>query len=77
MPESVARERLKKRSLAEGSADDSDEIEILKRMKTYYEKTFPLRWIYWGKENVPVITIDAQPPIEEVHQEILGKILTK
>lgn len=43
VPKSVARERLKKRSLAEGSADDSDEIKILKRMKTYYEKTFPLR----------------------------------
>ncbi len=71
-PEDELLRRLQKRSTVEGRPDDADETVIRRRLETYQNDTKPIL------ENVgewaTVFDIDADKPIEDVHQEILGKL---
>jgi len=53
-------------------ADDTPEV-IKKRIKTYFEKTQAL--VDLAREERVLEEIDGERKIEEIHQEILGRIL--
>jgi adenylate kinase len=71
VPQDVLVERLLKRAILEGRADDNEET-IRTRMQVYEDQTKPLL-DYYGEKGL-VVPVDGQQAIEEV-QEDLGKVI--
>lgn len=69
----VAHERLLKRG-----RDDDTEASIAERLELYRRLTLPIL-DYLKKENIKIVDINADPPIEAVHKQIVAelKLLTK
>jgi len=66
---------VKKRLLERGRPDDNEEA-INQRFKEYRNQTLPIVGLM-AEHGVPVYTINAQQSVEQVHEEILGKLLVK
>lgn len=64
-------ERLLKRAVLEGRADDTKET-IAERLRVYREKTAPLADLYRAQGNL--VTIDGDRPIETVFADVEGAV---
>ncbi len=64
-------ERLLKRSIIEGRADDNEET-IKTRMRVYREQTQPLL-DYYGKQGL-VVEINGDQPVDDVQEALIGAI---
>jgi adenylate kinase len=64
----VPKEELIRRLAGRGRAEDSLEV-IEKRLNIYFENTKPVLEFY-EKENVPVVRVDGQGDVTEVHERI-------
>ncbi|MFN2141409.1 MAG: adenylate kinase [Candidatus Promineifilaceae bacterium] len=71
VPQDVLVERLLKRAILEGRADDNEET-IRTRMQVYEDQTKPLL-DYYGEKGL-VVPVDGQQAIDEV-QEDLAKVI--
>jgi adenylate kinase len=67
-PEAELRERIAQRLTTEGRADDAFKALDL-RFERFRENTLPA--VEFFRSKGVLIEVNAQPPIEEVHQEIL------
>jgi adenylate kinase len=68
VPQDVLVERLLKRAILEGRADDNEDT-IRTRMQVYEEQTKPLLE-YYGKKGL-VVPVDGQQTIEEVQEDLV------
>jgi adenylate kinase len=71
VPQDVLVERLLKRAILEGRADDNEET-IRTRMQVYEEQTKPLL-DYYGKKGL-VVPVDGQQTIEAVQEDLVKVI---
>lgn len=69
LPEEVAIERLMER----GRSDDTQDA-IKHRIDQFYEKTQPV--IDFFSDNAPLLKIEANRPVEEIHADTMEKILS-
>lgn len=68
----ASKEAVKARLKERGRPDDYDKA-IEERFQEYEKQTLPI--IHWfEKEGIPVVEINAERPVEEVHQEIVAKL---
>jgi adenylate kinase len=66
--------RLFSRAKIEKRADDNEKV-IKERIKIYHQQTRPVLSYYQAKDKL--ITIDASPSIEEIHQDLLQNLKNK
>jgi adenylate kinase len=71
VPQNVLVERLLKRAILEGRADDNEET-IRTRMQVYEDQTKPLL-DYYGEKGL-VVPVDGQQAIEEVQEDLVKVI---
>jgi len=71
VPQDVLVERLLKRAILEGRADDNEET-IRTRMQVYEDQTKPLL-DYYGEKGL-VVPVDGQQAIEEVQEDLVKVI---
>ena len=69
VPRNKLIERIKSRAIKEGRADDANEERILKRLNTFDEITKPMLLEY---PIFNIVNINANKPVEDVQNDILG-----
>ena len=72
VPQEVLVERLLKRAIVEGRADDNEET-IRTRMRVYEQQTIPLLG-YYGQKGL-VVAVNGQQTIEDVQRDLIQVIV--
>ena len=65
-------ERIQKRDIEQGRADDAKEEVINKRLETFYSETLPV--IQAFESEWKVITINADQSIEDIQNEFVSRL---
>ena len=65
-------ERIQKRAIEQGRADDANEDVINKRLETFYSETLPV--IEAFENDGKLITINADQSIEAIQSELIAKL---
>ena len=66
-------ERIQKRAIEQGRADDAKEEVINKRLETFYSETLPV--IQAFESEWKVITINADQSIDEIYNDMFNKLI--
>jgi adenylate kinase len=75
LPDDVVHERLERRALEAGRADDADRSVIERRLRVYTEETEPLLDHY--RQRGILVTVDGDRPPDEVAAAILAALATE